>query len=175
MRKFNSIEFVRNKRWIEKYSVTVNNDNRLTDFQGFVHTWLVIRRGNEATTFSFSNGSPCGVSSASEMSNRIPTDKLDIEITKNQYDNMMAEISSFYASCPKYSLLPKPACYNCVTAAGRILSAGNVDLLNRCHTPQDVQNEIRQDFNLQFSNYWATALSHTQWTCRKVKFFGRFI
>nr|XP_017089929.2 uncharacterized protein LOC108120696 [Drosophila bipectinata] len=150
----NQINSVRSKR-SGGYKVTIYNDNRISDGQGFVHTWLVIENGNRKTTFSFSSGGRCGRSSASEMGDRGYSDKLEYNVSKSQYDNMITEIEKFYDSCPGYRLLGDLGKYNCVSSANRILSAGGIGDFSGCKTPMDVQNQIRKDFNYRAERHWA--------------------
>lgn len=145
------------------YKVTVKNDANLP--QGAVHTWLAFDSSNSDTKyFSFEAVSMYDVAKGidssgkctekSHIENRTPSKSAVIEITKEQYDKLIASSLAFCANQPVYDLIPNNQedhldvemryrpyreDFNCVTASNKILLNANIDLLVNAKTPYDVE------------------------------------
>lgn len=77
------------------------------------------------------------------MPKRPPTEKITINITRNQYDRIINNAAHFYDNHPLYDLTPdNEGDYNCVTAARALLQSAGIDYLNNIQTPFGVKYKI---------------------------------
>lgn len=135
------------------HSVTIMNDASLVDGEGAVHTWLMANStGHPTQYFSFSNSDTAsiigfdspGKSSVDEhLKKRLPTEKVSLAITKQQYDMLIKEFTDFYNRNPKYDLTPdNEGDYNCVTASRLMLQIAGIYYLDNIQTPFGVKYKI---------------------------------
>ena len=143
------------------------NYSSLWDRIGFVHTWIKYD-GEDGRTkyFSFSAGTTLdtagnilfdidnvGLITNDKMQDRVPTTQISIEITEQQYNNLIINIASFEGNKVNYDILPdEEGDFNCTTAAGYVLSQSGIHYLDGLQNPYAVSNRIDNTDRLPNSN-----------------------
>ncbi|MFB5643397.1 calcium-binding protein, partial [Kluyvera ascorbata] len=136
------------------YSVTIKNDAQFSNGKGIVHTWLEINDGSsEVIYFGFSPKNtdsgyfnvPGIADKKVYLQDRNYSQEKRIDISKEQYDAMVAQAQYFSDNPPMYDLIPdknSDSDYNCTTAADAVLQAGGVEFLDGVQSPFGVAGRI---------------------------------
>ena len=130
------------------YTVTVRNDSRYWDGYELIHTWLVLTDENDKHTgFGYFPASDAGTNGAVDDSEKLwdrhYTESVTLEISFEQYEQLIKNIGIFKHSPPDYKVIPNDKFYNCTVAADAILKSAGINYLDGVQTPYGVAGRIK--------------------------------
>ncbi|WP_318392003.1 calcium-binding protein [Enterobacter sp.] len=135
------------------YTVTIKNDSQFHNGHGIVHTWIELNSsGDETKYYGFSPKNGLEYFNVDRvfdkddyLKKREYSESKTLEITKEQYDAMVAEGNRLKGLESTYDLMPDDTSgsdYNCTVVADHILQSGGIDFLDGVQSPFGVAGRI---------------------------------